>query len=370
MVDNTMSAAVFYGSGDVRVEQRPIPVPGSGEVLLRVSFAGVCGSDANEYANGPLLTHIADTPHEVTGHTGPLVLGHEVSGYVVDRGPDVDLPLGTLVVSGAGMSCGQCPRCQRGQLNLCRAYATLGLHRNGGLAEYCTVPASICLDVGPYGLEPYVAGLAQPMSIAVHAFRRGEVGAGASILVFGVGGIGAFLLYAACQSGANVTAVDPDPERLQLASRLGASTCLTPDAATQLSNDDSIWDGIYEASGNRAALDNALRLATPGGRLVLVGLQKPDVTLTARRLTLDEMTILGGVAHVVDTDLPEALRLLASRAEGWADVAPIAFPLADVVDAGLAPHTAGLRVKTLIAPGLTQATDNPTASEIVADMFA
>lgn len=364
-----MSAAVFHGSGDVRIEQLPIPVPAAGEVLLRISFAGVCGSDVSEYTSGPVLTHIAEAPHAVTGHSGPLVLGHELSGYVVDRAPDVDLPVGALVVSGAGMSCGECPRCRRGQLNLCRRYATLGLHRNGGLAEYCTVPARICIDVSPYAIDPYVAGLAQPMSIAVHAFRRGSVRAGDKVLMLGVGGIGAFLLYAACESGAEVTAVDANPERLELAKRLGAQTCLTPGQAAQLSDGEPIWDTIYEASGNRAALDNAVRLATPGGRLVLVGLQKADVALPARRITLDELSIIGGVAHVVDDDLPESLRLLASRADGWADIAPTAFPLVDVVEAGLAPSSAGLRVKTLIAPALMEAMDTPTASAFVANLM-
>lgn len=107
-------------------------------------------------------------PDPVTGHSGPMIPGHEIVGRVVAVGEAVNgFSEGALVVSGAGISCGRCPWCRRGRTNLCERYATVGLQRHGGLAEFVAVPAGTCVDVAPYGLAPDVAALAQPMSIGV-----------------------------------------------------------------------------------------------------------------------------------------------------------------------------------------------------------
>src|SRR5690606_30982820 len=136
-----MIGAVFHGPGDVRIESRPDPVPGPGEALVRVARCGVCGSDAGEFADGPILS------------APPVVLGHEFVGTIEELGPGVDgPPPGATVVSGAGVSCGECRMCRRGRTNLCRRYATAGFQRDGGLAEFVAVPVSTLLDVTGRGL--------------------------------------------------------------------------------------------------------------------------------------------------------------------------------------------------------------------------
>lgn len=108
--------------------------------------------------------------HPHFGHRGPIIPGHEFTGIVRQVGAGVDgFNEGDLVASGAGISCGECVRCRRMRTNLCERYSTVGLSRDGALAEYVTVPAATCLQVAPYGLTPDAAALAQPMSIAVHA---------------------------------------------------------------------------------------------------------------------------------------------------------------------------------------------------------
>jgi (R,R)-butanediol dehydrogenase / meso-butanediol dehydrogenase / diacetyl reductase len=356
-------AVRFHGAGDVRVDVVQTPGPaGPGEVMVRVLACGVCGSDALEYRQGPVLIHPLDRVHPVTGHRGPLVLGHEFAGEVVDVGPGVDrLSDGMLVACGAGMSCGVCVPCRAGRTNLCERYATIGFHRDGGLAEYCASPASICFDAGEHRLTPDAAALAQPMSIAVHATRRGRCDDAREVLVIGAGGIGAFITYVCASWGARVTVCDIEAQRLELARGLGAEHVASSPAELDLKP-----EVILEASGAASALAEAIEIAPRGGRVVAVGLQKRPPELDLRRITLDEIELIGTVAHTAATDMPEALRLLAMRAGGWEDVAPAALPLELAVAEGLAPLAEGrsTRVKTLIDPWADRARASQTGVQL------
>jgi threonine dehydrogenase-like Zn-dependent dehydrogenase len=147
-MNSTMRAAVYHGPGDVRVEdvRRP-PDPGPGALLVRVLSAAICGTDAGEFQHGPKLIPLRSR-HPHSGHVGPLVLGHEFAGQVTAVGPGVqDFAVGDRVVTGAGVSCGRCTWCLQGRTNLCASYFTVGLHVDGGLAEYATTPARICCHV-------------------------------------------------------------------------------------------------------------------------------------------------------------------------------------------------------------------------------
>jgi (R,R)-butanediol dehydrogenase / meso-butanediol dehydrogenase / diacetyl reductase len=135
-----MRAAIYHAPGDVRVEKIPEPEPSHGEVLIKVGAVGICGSDAAEYAHPRLIRVDQDGTPDV------VVLGHEFAGVVASLGPGTarDL-LGQPVTCGAGISCGRCANCARGRTNLCLSYHTIGFHRDGGMAEYVTAPASICV---------------------------------------------------------------------------------------------------------------------------------------------------------------------------------------------------------------------------------
>jgi (R,R)-butanediol dehydrogenase/meso-butanediol dehydrogenase/diacetyl reductase len=352
-------AAVYHGAGDVRIEDVAEPSLGPGELLLEIHAAGVCGTDAGEYLHGP--ASYAVDGHPVTGHRGPLIPGHELAGRVVARGPGVDgFPEGTLVASGAGISCGECFQCRAGRTNLCLRYWTVGLHRHGALAQYCAVPASACIDVGPYGLDEETSALAQPMAIAVHSMRRGRLEPCDEAVVIGAGGIGAFLSYAAARLGARVTVVDLSDERLELARALGASDVLRPDATMPLrellSDRGVVPRVVYEVTGSAAALCEASEALPSGGRLVVVGLQSKPRLVDLRRLTLAEVEYIGTNAHVCRIDLPHALGLLAQRDSTWSDVAPIVLPLNELVSEALEPmaRRESAHVKALIDPWATQ----------------
>ena len=338
----TMQAAVFHGSGDIRVMEVPVPTPGEDELLIRVAAVGVCGTDAHEFASGPHMFP-----------TDPFIPGHEFAGDVVGAGGSVvGFAIGDLVASGAGVSCGQCSWCDRGATNLCRVYETVGLQRQGALAEYVVAPAMVCMNVGAHGLTADVAALAQPMAIAVHAMRRGRVDSDDRAVIIGAGSIGAFLTHAVTAAGVETIVLDLDEERLELATRLGASQTQTP-------GDQSGVEGatvIYEVTGTQEGLALAFDLAGPGTRLVLVGIQGEPSETAFRDVTLGELELIGTNAHVFSHDFPEAVRLLSSRQEGWDDIAPKAFPLRDVVTEGLLPLVEGraTRIKTLIDPRATE----------------
>lgn len=337
------SAAVFHGPGDVRIEPRDVPEPGPGEVLVRVAVCGVCGSDATEYARGPVLSR------------PPVVLGHEFAGTVERLGPGVDdLPVGALVVCGAGVACGDCRMCRRGRTNLCASYETLGLHHDGGLAGYVVAPVSTLYDATASGLTLDTLGLAQPMAVAVHTVRRSGLTTGLDAAIVGVGGIGSFITVAAAATGARVLVVDRDPERLELARRLGATETLLAGEATladRLGELGMAPDVLFEVSGSAPGLASVLDAARPGSVIVPVGIQKEPVAVDLAAWTLREYTVVGTVAHVLATDIPEAVRLLGTRAD-WSDVAAEVIPLADVVTDGLEPLVAGAarQIKTLIDP--------------------
>lgn len=352
----TMLAAVFHGRGDIRISEVPVPIPGDDDLLLRIATAGICGTDAHEYATGPHMFPV-DRAHPVTGHSGPFIPGHEFAGYVVAKGSAVSgFEVGALVTSGAGISCGECYWCERGASNLCATYVTVGLQVAGGLAQYAVVPARVCIDVSSTGLGPDVAALAQPMSVAVHAMRRGRLEAGEVAIIVGAGGIGAFLTYAASRSGAHVIVLDLDDDRLEIALELGAREIIHPGSGPGL--DEVLADGqlipavIYEVTGTAAGLQLALDTAQPGTRIVLVGIQSDSSEIEFRRVTLGEIELIGTNAHSFALDFPEAIDLLASRADGWADIAPVVVPLDKLVDDGLIPVVEGRArgIKTLIDP--------------------
>lgn len=349
-----MRAAVYRGRGDIRIDEIAEPAPLGNELLVRVSAVGICGTDGHEYAHGPF--QFAVPSRSPWGPAGALVPGHEFSGVVVGKGRDVTgFDAGDLVASASGVACGECRWCRRGRTNLCLRYETVGLQRHGALAQFCVVPAASCAVVDPEVMTPDAAALGQPMAIAVHAVSRGEPAAGMEVLVIGAGGIGAFLVFALAQSGARVSVIETDASRRELALGLGAVLAVPPAPPEDLRA--SLGEGhapelVYEVTGNPGGLALALGALGRGTRLVVVGLQGAPAELDLRMLSLREAELIGTNAVVAADDLPRALALLGRRAGSWADVAPVALALDDLVDQGLRPLAGGTstRVKTLVDP--------------------
>ncbi|HEY1366287.1 MAG TPA: alcohol dehydrogenase catalytic domain-containing protein [Gaiellaceae bacterium] len=327
-----MLAAVFRGRRDVRIEQVAEPDdPRPGEVVLEVLRAAICGTDASEWAHGPILCR------------PPVVLGHEFVGRVAAVGAEVEaLRVGDRVVSGAGISCGRCAWCLRGRTNLCGDYRTLGLQVDGGLAEYVTSPASICRVV-PAACDDDAAAMAQPLAVALHALARVDQKPDETVAVIGAGGIGSFVVAGAAHRAVEgrVSAIDIDAGRLATAAALGADD--TADASGKdlaellLDLSDGVgFDVVVEASGAPQAPAAALSGARRGGRVLLVGLHDAPRELDLTGMILREVDIFSTVAHVCDTDIPAALDLLAHTDVAAAAAGP-RIPLDALVEEGLRP---------------------------------
>lgn len=328
----------------------PIPDPGPGELLLRVETVGICGSDLAEYDHGPVLTPLKER-HPVTGHQGPIVLGHEFSG-TVERSRSDDFQPGELVACAAAVSCGTCRYCVSGRMSLCDGYWAVGLHRNGGLAEYCAVPASTCIRAD--GLTADTAALTQPMAIAVHATQRSRLGDDETAVVIGVGGVGAFITYLAAAGGARVVACDVDPDRLVAAQQLGASQIVhiesTTDLARHLSSSGIAPDVVLEVTGTNKGLMTAQDILVAGTRLIAVGIQKEPVNVDFRQLTLGEHEIIGTNALDMQSDVRTAVQALSEGSEAWTVVAPTVAPLEQLVREGLRVRDVPPPIKTLASP--------------------
>jgi (R,R)-butanediol dehydrogenase/meso-butanediol dehydrogenase/diacetyl reductase len=347
-----MRAAVLHAPGDLRIEDRPDPVCGPGDVLLKVVYNGLCGTDVTEYTKGPMMVPLT-VRHAGSGHVGPTILGHEFIGEVLDTGPGAERWRGKRVASGAGVSCGACARCRQGRTNLCARYYTLGLSTHGGLAEYVAVPATTLHEI-PEGCADLDAVLAQPLSVGFHAVSRAGVRPGDTVVLLGAGAVGSFALAALGGHDGTVVAVDIDAGRLASARQLGATeTCLVGPDDLEGPVRDLVPGGadvVIESSGVDGAAARAGRLTAAGGTVLLVGLAKAPQTFELAGLVLREISIQTTVAHVCAEDLPRALALLTRRPLADLLVDRV-VPLEDVVTGALAPLAAGkVPGKAVVAP--------------------
>lgn len=326
-----MRAAVYYGPKDIRVEEVVHPgEPRPDELLIKVSFAAICGTDSAEWDHGPILA------------VPPVILGHEFVGWVVDVGTAVrGYAVGDRVVSGAGVSCGTCEWCLQGRTNLCADYYTLGLHVNGGLAEYVRSPANICWKV-PETVSDIAAAVTQPFAVALHGLRRSRVTKDSVVVVIGVGGIGGFLVAGAVARGSStIIAVDIDEDRLEEARGLGATHTVNAERDDVVARIKEFTGGlgahcVIEATGSSKNPQLALSVVRRGGDVLILGLHKGIREIDLLGLTVQEIDLHGTLAHVCGEDIPEALEILA-RTDLANQVVERVIDLEDLMTDGIAP---------------------------------
>jgi len=311
-----MRAAVLHDILDLRVEDFPKPsVLGPDDVLVKVKYNGLCGSDASEYAKSSTFVPLKN-PHPNSKHVGATILGHEFIGQVVEAGSNAQEMMGKRIACGAGVSCGQCVRCKEGRTNLCDHYYTLGLNIHGGLAEYVVAPKDICILI-PNDVTDESAALAQPLAVGIHGVRRAGVKEGDQVILLGVGAIGSFVCVALQSYGVKVIAMDISQQRLDIASELGADSTIliSPDiTSTEIKLlFPAGADVVFETSGAPGAAARGLVLTKRGGTLMLMGLNKTPQDFPFVDAILKEVILQTTVAHVCKDDMPDALKLLASE---------------------------------------------------------
>ncbi|PDQ19032.1 Zn-dependent alcohol dehydrogenase [Mesorhizobium sanjuanii] len=298
-----MRAAIFDAPFSIRMADAPKPEPQPGEVLVRVKAAGLCAGDLYIYTGkNPYVSY-------------PRIGCHEISGVVEAYGPGSSgPPIGTRVVVDPFIGCGRCYPCRVGKRNCCANLAIVGVHREGGFADFVTAPAGN-LNVVPDGLTDFEAAFAEPVAIGVQGCRRGMVGAQDTILVLGAGPIGLAIIEVARAHGAKVYATDLSAERLTTAADLGAIPVAggagLVERAMELTNGEGM-PVVMEATGAAPAMERTIDLVAAGGRIVILSLVKKGqgITFPGLDFTRKEVTILGSRASV--DCFPEALELLAS----------------------------------------------------------
>jgi (R,R)-butanediol dehydrogenase/meso-butanediol dehydrogenase/diacetyl reductase len=337
-----MKAGVLHAPHDLRIEDRPDPAYGDDDVVVQVTYNGLCGTDATEYSKGPMMVPL-NTRHPGSGHVGPTTLGHEFIGMIVEAGSRARHRIGERIACGAGVSCGECVWCRAGRTNLCARYYTLGLSIDGGLAEFVAAPTGICVTI-PDSCPDIDAALAQPLAVGIHGVRRAQLAPGDSVVLLGVGAIGSFICSALSGHDGPVIAMDVDEGRLEVARKLGAAETRLIEPDVSPADLRSLYpDGVsavFETSGVLGGAERAFALAARGGNVVLVGLNKTPQSLNLADIVLREINIQTTVAHVCGTDIPEALDLLDRT--HLSEVLPAyAIPLEDAVARGLDPLVNG-----------------------------
>ncbi len=325
----TMLAAMFYGPLDVRLEQRPIPQPGQGEVLLQVAVATTCGTDVKTYRRGhPLL--FRDTP---------AGFGHEVSGVVALTGEEVvQCREGDAVVVGNSAPCQQCFYCKRGRYSLCEDLLFL----NGAYAEYLLVPERIVRQnlYKLAGASYVAAALTEPLACALHGIDASEIRQDDTVVILGSGPLGLLLAAVAKLRGTRVIVTGRGTPRLSLAHHFGADVVIDVSGMPLQEQAEAVRketgrgaDIVIEAIGMPETWTLATTVARPGGLVNFFGgcPSGTQVTLETRPLHYGELTIKG-VFHHTPAYFAQALELIAGHQIDVEALVTACVPLASTLE--------------------------------------
>lgn len=258
---------MYHGKGRIHLEERPDPVAGPGELVVRVRACGICGSDLMQWYQDP---------------RAPLVLGHEPVGEVVEAGVGAGFGVGERVFVHHHVPCMTCRLCRAGRHTLCQTFRTTRIDP-GGLAELIRVPAENArLDV--LALAPEVSDVAatliEPLGCVVRGQRAAGVGPGARVAVVGAGGMGLLEIRAALAAGAAaVVAIEPREDRRALARTAGATALESDEPAAVEDALGALADQVFVCTSDPAAIAGALHLAAPAGVVQLFAPTAPGVSV-------------------------------------------------------------------------------------------
>lgn len=285
-MEGKMKVAVMTAARTMEWTERDIPQAKSGELLIKLEYVGVCGSDLHFYDEGRLANWVPE---------GPLVLGHEPGGVVVEVGPEVaGFKPGDRVAIEPGVPCGKCEDCLKGHYNLCKNVKFMAIpnEKDGVFSEYCTHSASMCFKL-PENVSTLEGALIEPLAVGMHACELSDAKIGESAVVLGCGCIGLVTIMALRARGVKeIYAVDVIDKRLEAAKKVGAVKVFNG------KKDDIIEfvktlpgggvDQVYECAGNRYTTLQSCKLIRRAGKVTLVGVS-PEPVLELDIATLNAM---------------------------------------------------------------------------------
>ncbi len=297
-----MKAIVVEKPFEIKIAEVPKPQISAGnEVLIKVISGSICGSDVGIYNGTNSLASY------------PRIIGHEFGGRVEEVGSDVkNLHVGDIVAVDPVRSCGDCYACRHNRHNVCRSVEVVGVHRDGGFAEYVVAPAEDCYIVNTDKISADMACLVEPYSIGVQVNYRGEITANDTVLVMGSGPIGICIMQVAKARGARVMMTDIVPERLALALRAGA------DRVVDVRNED-LQAAVLEFAGGEGvsvacdsvcsltSIPQAMDLVCPAGRVVVLGLKDKPSEIAQVAFTKKEVSVYG--SRLNNYRFPEVISL-------------------------------------------------------------
>lgn len=279
-----MRSVVCERPGVVCMERRPIPVPASDEVLVRIRRIGICGTDMHIFrGTQPFLSY-------------PRVMGHELSGQVVSAPAGSTLAAGDQVYVMPYLSCGTCVACRAGKTNCCTRIEVLGVHRDGGMTEFIALPQRFVVKTEGISLDD--GAMIEFLAIGAHAVTRGAVTAGKNVLVVGAGPIGMAVMLFAKLKGANVTVLDARADRLAFCrTTFGIERTVQTGAEDKAElaafSNDEFFDVVFDATGNIKAMERGLEFVAHGGTYVLVSIVRDILSFPDPEFHKRETSLLG-----------------------------------------------------------------------------
>ncbi len=279
-----MKYIVCEKPGEFVLKEKEAPKRKTGEALLKVTKVGVCGTDLHAYAgNQPFFTY-------------PRILGHELATVVEEiDSNEAGIQAGDHVVVMPYLSCNNCVACKKCKTNCCTSIQVLGIHTDGGMQEKITVPVDILIPAK--NLTHNQMAIVEPLAIGAHAIRRAGLQQGETIVVIGCGPIGIGIMKLAQLAGATIIAIDVNQDRLNYAKdKIGVNHVVlaganTVDEINVLTNGD-MAAAVFDATGHKGALESGPDYMSHGGRYVLVGLSKGELTFTHPAIHAKETTIM------------------------------------------------------------------------------
>lgn len=302
----TMKAAVVEKPNQLAIKQVPVPEIADNEVLIKVKYTGICGTDWSIYTG------------KYSADKLPLVAGHEFSGTIAQVGKKTrGLKEGDRVTADINMSCGTCFYCLQGQKLMCRDFHQLGIHVDGTYADYVKAPFDQ-VHVLPDSLDFLSGAFIEPVSCVIHSSKAAKVTHGSSVAVIGCGLGVLHGLMARLRGAAPVIVIGDNAKRLAIAKEFGVDVTINikdgkdPVAEVKRLTGGRGADFVVEAVGTPKTYEQALEMIRPGGTLAAFGICAGDDTITVRPfdLVLGEKTIVGSCAGV-GTDWTDAIALLA-----------------------------------------------------------
>lgn len=339
----TMLASILNAPHEIALERVPLPEPGPGQVLIRVTAVGVCGSDTHFYENGAIGDIIVK---------GPLALGHETGGVIAAVGEGVDPErVGVRVAVEPQTPCRHCEFCKAGSYHLCKDILFYGAWPvDGSFSEYVLVDDDFAHEI-PSGMSDEQAALVEPVSVALHAARRARITAGDRVLITGAGPIGILCAQLARVFGATEVVIsDPIAHRRDFALAHGVDRALDP-TSEDLSEYAQHFDVYLDASGNARAIHPAFEAIKRGGTAVLVGMGGNTLEVPIALIQHREITLTGTFRYV--NTWPVAISLIATGQVVVHDLVTGRYGLDGVEEALMKAKTDPVAIKTMVIPSLT-----------------